>query len=92
MLRTADLYLFDDSFSALDYATEAAVTRALEPVLAAATVLMVAERIPTIMGADRILVLEEGRLVAQGTHAELLGSSPTYREIAESQLALDEQP
>jgi ATP-binding cassette, subfamily B, multidrug efflux pump len=55
-------------------------------------VLMVAERIPTIMGADRILVLEEGRLVAQGTHAELLVSSPTYREIAESQLALDEQP
>lgn len=92
MLRTADLYLFDDSFSALDYATEAAVTRALEPVLAAATVLMVAERIPTIMGADRILVLEEGRLVAQGTHTELLVSSPTYREIAESQLALDEQP
>jgi ATP-binding cassette, subfamily B, multidrug efflux pump len=92
MLRTADLYLFDDSFSALDYATEAAVTRALEPVLSAATVLMVAERIPTIMGADRILVLEEGRLVAQGTHAELLVSSPTYREIAESQLALDEQP
>nr|WP_050934416.1 ABC transporter ATP-binding protein [Arthrobacter globiformis] len=92
MLRTADLYLFDDSFSALDYATEAAVTRALEPVLAAATVLMVAERIPTIMGADLILVLDEGRLVAQGTHTELLVSSPTYREIAESQLALDEQP
>nr|WP_306926837.1 ABC transporter ATP-binding protein [Arthrobacter globiformis] len=92
MLRTADLYLFDDSFSALDYATEAAVRRALEPVLAASTVLMVAERIPTIMGADRILVLEDGRLVAQGTHAELLGSSATYREIAESQLALDEQP
>jgi ATP-binding cassette subfamily B multidrug efflux pump len=92
MLRAADLYLFDDSFSALDYATEAAVREAIAPVLEAATVLMVAERIPTIMGADRILVLEEGRLVAQGTHAELLGSSPTYREIAESQLALDEQP
>ncbi|MBT2548739.1 ABC transporter ATP-binding protein [Arthrobacter sp. ISL-65] len=92
MLRTADLYLFDDSFSALDYATEAAVRQALAPVLEAATVLMVAERIPTVMGADRILVLEDGRLVAQGTHAELLGSSPTYREIAESQLAMDEQP
>jgi ATP-binding cassette subfamily B protein len=92
MLRAADLYLFDDSFSALDYATEAAVRQALAPALEAATVLMVAERIPAIMGADRILVLEEGRLVAQGTHAELLGSSPTYREIAESQLALDEQP
>ncbi|MFC9351974.1 ABC transporter ATP-binding protein [Arthrobacter sp. NPDC057013] len=92
MLRAADLYLFDDSFSALDYATEAAVRQALTPALEAATVLMVAERIPTIMDADRILVLEEGTLVAQGTHAELLRSSPTYREIAESQLALDEQP
>jgi ATP-binding cassette subfamily B protein len=92
MLRSADLYLFDDSFSALDYATEAAVRHALAPRLEAATVLMVAERIPTIMGADRILVLEDGRLVAQGTHAELLASSPTYREIAEFQLALNEQP
>lgn len=92
MLRNADLYLFDDSFSALDYATEAAVRQALAPRLEAATVLMVAERIPTIMGADRILVLEEGRLVAQGTHAELLALSPAYREIAEFQLALDEQP
>ncbi|RAM38714.1 ABC transporter ATP-binding protein [Arthrobacter globiformis] len=92
MLRAADLYIFDDSFSALDYATEAAVREALAPLLEAATVLMVAERIPTIMGADSILVLEEGRLVARGTHAELLVSSPTYREIAESQLALDEQP
>ncbi|WP_395403672.1 ABC transporter ATP-binding protein [Arthrobacter sp. UC242_113] len=92
MLRAADLYLFDDSFSALDYATEAAVREAMAPTLEAATVLLVAERIPTIMGADCILVLEEGRLIAQGTHAELLGSSPTYREIAESQLALDEQP
>jgi ATP-binding cassette subfamily B protein len=92
MLRSADVYLFDDSFSALDYATEAAVRQALAPRLEAATVLMVAERIPTIMGADRILVLEEGRLVAQGTHAELLATSPTYRETAEFQLALDEQP
>ncbi|MBD1541455.1 ABC transporter ATP-binding protein, partial [Arthrobacter sp. IA7] len=92
MLRAADLYIFDDSFSALDYATEAAVREAMAPALEAATVIMVAERIPTIMGADRILVLEDGRLVAQGTHAELLESSSTYREIAESQLALDEQP
>ncbi|HKS02694.1 MAG TPA: ABC transporter ATP-binding protein [Arthrobacter sp.] len=92
MLRNADLYLFDDSFSALDYATEAAVRQAMAPRLETATVLMVAERIPTIMGADRILVLEEGRLVAQGTHAELLALSPTYRETAEFQLALNEQP
>lgn len=92
VLRSADLYLFDDSFSALDYATESAVRQALAPRLEAATVLMVAERIPSIMDADRILVLEEGRLVAQGTHAELLAVSPTYRETAEFQLALDEQP
>jgi ATP-binding cassette subfamily B protein len=61
------------------------------PALEAATVIIIAERIPTIMHAGQILVLNDGRLVAQGTHAELLSSSPTYREIAELQLALDEQ-
>lgn len=90
-LRKAELFLFDDSFSALDYATEAAVRYALAPALEAATVIIIAERIPTIMHAGQILVLNDGRLVAQGTHAELLSSSPTYREIAELQLALDEQ-
>lgn len=90
-LRKAELFLFDDSFSALDYATEAAVRCALAPALEAATVIIIAERIPTIMHAGQILVLNDGRLVAQGTHAELLSSSPTYREIAELQLALDEQ-
>ena len=91
-LRKADLFLFDDSFSALDYATEAAVRHALVPALEAATVIIIAERIPTIMHAGQILVLNDGRLVAQGTHAELLSTSPAYREIAELQLALDEQP
>jgi ATP-binding cassette subfamily B protein len=91
-LRKAELFLFDDSFSALDYATEAAVRYALVPALEAATVIIVAERIPTNMHASQILVLNDGRLVARGTHAELLSTSPAYREIAELQLALDEQP
>lgn len=92
ILREAQVFLFDDSFSALDYATEARVRRALAPVLEAATVIVVAERIASIMDAEQILVLNDGRLEGQGTHAELLRTSRTYREMAESQLALNELP
>jgi ATP-binding cassette subfamily B protein len=92
ILRKAQVFLFDDSFSALDYATEARVRRALVPVLEAATVIIVAERIASIMDAEQILVLNDGRLEGQGTHAELLRTSRTYREMAESQLALNELP
>jgi ATP-binding cassette subfamily B multidrug efflux pump len=92
LLRKAELFLFDDSFSALDYATEASVRQALVPALESATVIIVAERISSIVDAGQILVLNEGRLVAQGTHSDLLRTSRTYREIAESQLALDELP
>jgi ATP-binding cassette subfamily B protein len=92
ILRKAELFLFDDSFSALDYATEARVRQALVPALGSAAVIIVAERVASIMDAGQILVLNEGRLVAQGTHRELLQTSRTYREIAESQLALDELP
>lgn len=92
ILRKAQLFLFDDSFSALDYATEASVRHALAPVLEKATTLVVAERIASIMDAGQILVLDGGRLVAQGTHAELLKTSRTYREIAESQLELNQLP
>jgi ATP-binding cassette, subfamily B, multidrug efflux pump len=92
ILRKAKLFLFDDSFSALDYATEASVRHALAPVLEKATTLVVAERIASIMDAGQILVLDGGRLVAQGTHAELLKTSRTYREIAESQLELNQLP
>ena len=92
ILRKAELFLFDDSFSALDYATEARVRQALAPALGSAAVIIVAERVASIMDAGQILVLNEGRLVAQGTHRELLQTSRTYREIAESQLALDELP
>jgi ATP-binding cassette, subfamily B, multidrug efflux pump len=89
LLRRAPLYLFDDSFSALDYDTDTRLRQALEAELAAATVVVVAERISAVEGAGLILVLDGGRLVAQGTHQELLEVSATYREIAESQLALD---
>ncbi|MDQ0664383.1 ATP-binding cassette subfamily B multidrug efflux pump [Arthrobacter ulcerisalmonis] len=89
LLRKAPLYLFDDSFSALDYDTDTKLRQALDQALAAATVIIVAERISAVEDADLILVLDDGRLVAQGTHQELLETSATYREIAESQLALD---
>jgi ATP-binding cassette subfamily B protein len=89
LLRTAPLYLFDDSFSALDYGTDTRLRRVLDEVLDRATVLMVAERIAAVEGAGLILVLDGGRLVGQGTHPELMETCPAYREIAESQLALD---
>jgi ATP-binding cassette, subfamily B, multidrug efflux pump len=89
LLRKTSLYLFDDSFSALDYDTDTRLRQALQTTLAAATVIVVAERISAVEDAGLILVLDGGRLVGQGTHQELLETSATYREIAESQLALD---
>ncbi|HSN36075.1 MAG TPA: ABC transporter ATP-binding protein [Arthrobacter sp.] len=90
LLREAPVYLFDDSFSALDYGTDYRLRDAIGPLLADATILIVAERVATIVDAGLILVLEDGRLVAQGTHRELMASSPSYREIAASQLVLEE--
>ncbi|WP_454295016.1 ABC transporter ATP-binding protein [Salana multivorans] len=84
------VYLFDDSFSALDYATDAALRAALAKVTKEASVIVVAQRVSTIRHADEILVLEHGRIVARGTHPELLESSETYREIVESQMSLEE--
>lgn len=92
LLRRVPVYLFDDSFSSLDFATEARVRDALELALDGAVVIVVAERISTVAGAGQILVLDDGRLVAEGTHLQLLETSSTYREIAESQLALDDAP
>ena len=89
LVRRAPIYLFDDSFSALDFATESRLRDALVDALGTAVVIVVAERISTVAGADRILVLDDGQLVAEGTHLELLETSATYREIAESQLALE---
>ncbi|MEW1812267.1 ABC transporter ATP-binding protein [Pseudarthrobacter phenanthrenivorans] len=84
------VYLFDDSFSALDVATDARLRAALRSTTADATVIIVAQRISTITGADQILVLDNGRIVDRGTHEELLETSPTYQEIVESQLSVEE--
>jgi ATP-binding cassette subfamily B protein len=85
LIRKPDLYLFDDSFSALDVATDARLRRALAPVTASAAVLVIAQRVATVMHADRIVVLEDGRVVGLGTHDALLRTSPTYQEIVASQ-------
>lgn len=90
LLRRAPVYVFDDSFSALDYGTDYRLREAMAPLLHTATVLIVAERVATIVDAGLILVLEDGRVVAQGTHHQLMESSPSYREIAASQLVLEE--
>ncbi|MGO2539925.1 MAG: ABC transporter ATP-binding protein [Specibacter sp.] len=84
------VYLFDDSFSALDYATDAKLRAALKPVTRDAAVLVVAQRVGTIKDADNILVLDEGRLVGQGTHEQLLQTCPTYQEIVTSQLSTED--
>ena len=88
--RDAEIYIFDDTFSALDYKTDRALRRALKEDMADATCLIVAQRIGTIMDADLILVLENGRVVGQGTHKELLESCEAYKEIARSQLSEEE--
>ena len=85
-----EVYVFDDSFSALDYQTDAALRRALKEETAGATLIIVAQRIGTIMDAEQILVLDEGKIVGQGTHRQLLDSCPVYREIALSQLSEEE--
>ena len=84
------IYLFDDSFSALDYKTDVALRRALREKTGDATVLIVAQRISTVLHANQILVLDEGRIVGCGTHAALLAGCPAYREIARSQLSQKE--
>jgi len=89
LVKRPEIYLFDDSFSALDLATDARLRAALRPVTAAATVVIVAQRISTIVDADQIVVLEDGAVVGVGTHEQLLESCPTYIEIVESQLAVE---
>ncbi|MEU2066244.1 ABC transporter ATP-binding protein [Streptomyces anulatus] len=86
LVQRPEIYLFDDSFSALDYATDAALRSALGRETAGATVVIVAQRVSTIRDADRILVLDEGRVVGTGTHHELMDGNETYREIVLSQL------
>ncbi|MBW8818981.1 MAG: ABC transporter ATP-binding protein [Streptomyces sp.] len=86
LVQRPEIYLFDDSFSALDYATDAALRAALAEETSEATVVIVAQRVATIRDADRIVVLDEGRVVGTGTHRELMADNETYREIVLSQL------
>jgi ATP-binding cassette, subfamily B, multidrug efflux pump len=86
LVQRPEIYLFDDSFSALDYATDAALRGALARETAEATVVIVAQRVSTIRDADRIVVLDEGQVVGTGSHHELMESNETYREIVLSQL------
>ena len=88
--KAPKVYLFDDSFSALDYKTDVALRRALKAQTDNATVIIVAQRISTVLHANQILVLDEGRLVGKGTHAQLMVSCPEYQEIARSQLSQKE--
>ena len=90
IVRKPDIYVFDDSFSALDLTTDARLRAALKVETANATVFVVAQRISTVVNADRIVVLDNGRVVGVGTHAGLLETSETYREIVESQASLEE--
>ena len=90
LVKEPAVYVFDDSFSALDVATDARLRAALAPATADRATLIVAQRVATIRGADEILVLEHGRIVGRGTHDELLASNATYQEIVDSQLSAEE--
>ena len=90
LVKHAPIYIFDDSFSALDFKTDAALRHALKANAAASTLLIVTQRVSTILNAEQIVVLDEGEVVGIGTHAELMKTCETYREIALSQLSLEE--
>lgn len=90
LVRKPELYIFDDSFSALDFKTDSKLRAALKAETTDAAVLMIAQRVSTVMDADQILVLEDGKIVGRGTHRELLESSEVYREIVSSQLSEEE--
>lgn len=90
LVRKPELYIFDDSFSALDFKTDSKLRAALKEETTEAAVLMIAQRVSTVMDADQIIVLEDGKIVGRGTHRELLESSEVYREIVSSQLSEEE--
>lgn len=89
LVKDAPIYIFDDSFSALDYKTDLALRRALKKRLTKATVFIVSQRVASIKDADQIIVLDQGRIVGKGTHAELMVTCEVYREIAQSQLGVE---
>ena len=86
LMKKADLYIFDDSFSALDFKTDAALRHALKTEVADSAVLIVAQRINTILNADQIIVLDEGKIAGIGKHSELMQSCLVYQDIARSQM------
>lgn len=90
LVKRPDIYIFDDSFSALDFKTDSALRKALKDRIQSATVIIVAQRIATIMNAEQIIVLDEGRIVGKGTHKELMENCAAYQEIALSQLSKEE--
>ena len=90
LVKRAPIYIFDDSFSALDFRTDAALRRALKDKTADSTLLIVTQRVATVRNADQIIVLDEGKVVGKGTHQELMADCETYREIALSQLSMEE--
>lgn len=90
LVKKAPIYIFDDSFSALDFRTDAALRRALKDKTAGSTLLIVTQRVSTIKNADQIIVLDDGQIMGQGSHRELMGNCETYREIALSQLSQEE--
>lgn len=90
LVKRPELYIFDDSFSSLDTGTDARLRHALKRSTAGATLVIIAQRVSSIVDADQILVLDDGRIVGRGTHSELLETSETYREIVSSQLAAEE--
>jgi ATP-binding cassette subfamily B multidrug efflux pump len=90
LVKKAPIYIFDDSFSALDFRTDAALRKALKDKTAGSTLLIVTQRVSTIKNADLIVVLEDGQVVGKGTHRDLMENCATYREIALSQLSKEE--
>lgn len=90
LVRRPEIYVFDDSFSALDFKTDAKLRRALKPEIVDSTVFIVAQRVSTVMDADQIIVLDEGKMAGIGTHHELMQSCSVYREIVSSQLSMEE--
>ena len=90
LVRKPEIYVFDDSFSALDFKTDARLRAALKKETLEATVLIVAQRVSTVMDADQIIVLEDGLVVGIGTHQELMRTCEVYHEIVSSQLSMEE--